>query len=202
MPLDGHELTFKPLGTWRKGGGNTNRWQEKGCREKPPSPTSGECPHRSREALVPDPSHPVQEWPTQESSQLHRGFLQVGRHAAEGVRQVQALEAGYPTLEIGIDGDHPWELVSTREKEGSCQHRKAPPTSGPGGFPLLPPQPLLKTGVTLHIHSLNESTPSGARFFFILEVEKGNDVGRGGLLGSPRISVEHQSAPRVLRISS
>lgn len=57
--------------------GNRSRWQEKGWKEQPPSFTSGDAP-RSREALLPDPAHPIPASPTQERSERHRGFLHKG----------------------------------------------------------------------------------------------------------------------------
>lgn len=55
----------------------------KGLEGEPSLPYLRRMPTRSREALAPDPSHPIQEGPAQERSQLHRGFLQVGGHSAE-----------------------------------------------------------------------------------------------------------------------
>lgn len=88
---DGHNVTFKQQKAGRKEG-ETEAGGRKGSGGR--RPLSRQCPQGLGKLWFLTP-HPAEKLPTQERSQLHRGFLQVG---ATLLRD----ESSYPSWKEGI----------------------------------------------------------------------------------------------------
>lgn len=188
----GHKLTFKPLGTWRKGGETEVGGRKRVGGRSLPLPLRT-MPTRSREALVPDPSPRPGVANTGKKS-TSQGVPLSGGHAAED----ESREPHFRSMDQWRMSPTPHQTCSYRKKENCISSRRALRMIWVWYFPLVPLSPPFVTGMTL-THTVPNYQIWARLLLLVAEKETGLEGGEAS--GSPSTSKQHRSGSWASRLS-